>query len=131
MGNTYDLETAIGQVRLLISDTDLNAVVFADAEIDGFLVLEDENVRLAAAQALDTIASNEALVSKKIRTQNLQTDGPAVAKELRERAASLRAQNDQAVAAGEESEDEFAVAEFADPAFGTRDRLNRQALRGL
>jgi len=90
---TYDPTTDAGWVRLLISDTDVDPeanAIFQDAEIDTFLTREGGNAKLAAAQALDTIASNEALVSKKIRTQDLATDGPAVAAELRARAKELR-----------------------------------------
>ena len=49
----------------------------------------------AAADALEVIAVSEVLVSKKIRTQDLSTDGPAVAAELRKQAAGLRARADQ------------------------------------
>lgn len=87
-----DPTTAIGKVRLLCTDLDEAEPLLTDAQITALLTLEGDDVRLAAAQALDTIASSEALVSKRIRTQDLQTDGPAVAKELRERAASLRKQ---------------------------------------
>ena len=44
----------------------------------------------AAADALEVIAVSEVLVSKKIRTQDLQTDGPAVAAELRAQARNHR-----------------------------------------
>jgi hypothetical protein len=91
---TTDPTTAIGKVRLLCTDLDEVQPLFTDAQISALLSLESNNVRLAAAQALDTIATSEALVSKKIRTQDLQTDGPAVAKELRERAKALREQAD-------------------------------------
>jgi hypothetical protein len=93
--NTYDPATDRGRVRLLIPDTDVHdpaRVIFSDAEIDALLALENANVRLAAAAGLDAIASNEALVSKKIKSQDMSTDGPAVAKELRERATELRRQ---------------------------------------
>jgi len=91
---TVDPTTDIGLVRLLSTDLDEVSPLFTDAQITAFLTLEANNVRLAAAQALDTIASSEALVSKKIRTQDLQTDGPAVAEELRKRAEALRKQAD-------------------------------------
>lgn len=41
------------------------------------------SVERTVASALLTIAASETLVSKKIRTQDLQTDGPAVSAELR------------------------------------------------
>lgn len=89
---TVDPTTSIGLVRLLVSDTNEAGPVFTDAEVSAFLALEASNVRLAAAQALDTIASNEVMVSKVIRTQDLQTDGSKVAAELRARATALREQ---------------------------------------
>lgn len=86
-----DYATPSGRVRLLINDTDDAAPVFSDEEIAAFLELEGDDVKLAAAQALDTIADDEALTSKVIRTQDLQTDGATVAAQLRLRAAALRA----------------------------------------
>jgi hypothetical protein len=85
-----DVTTPLGRVRLLINDT-TDSPVFSDAEVAAFLEIEGDNVKLAAAQALDTIADDEALTSKVIRTQDLQTDGAAVAEGLRARAQQLRA----------------------------------------
>jgi hypothetical protein len=79
-------------VRLLIADVDPSNQLLTDAQLDSLLALEDGNIKLAAAQALDTIASSEALVSKVIRTQDLQTDGSKTAAALRAHAAALRAQ---------------------------------------
>lgn len=88
-----DFTTDIGKVRLLISDVDESNLTFADDEIQAFLDLESEDVRLAGAQALETLASNEALVFKKIRALRLlESDGPAVAASLMARAAELRNQ---------------------------------------
>lgn len=77
-------------VRLLISDVALDPL-FTDGEIDRFLSLEGDDVRLAAATALLTIASNETLLLKMIETQGLKLDGPSVARALRENAKQLRA----------------------------------------
>lgn len=82
----------LGKVRLLIPDTDENALLFTDDQITGFLAVEGGIVKRAAAAALETAASNEAIVSKVIRTQDLQTDGAKVSAELRARAAELRRQ---------------------------------------
>lgn len=90
---TIDYATAVGQVRLLINDTKADEV-FSTEELDAFLDLEGGSVKRAAAQALDVIADDEALTSKAIRTQDLNTDGPKVADSLRKRAATLRAQAD-------------------------------------
>lgn len=89
---SIDYSTNVGRVRLLINDTDYDHV-FSDDEIDVFLALEGESVKLAAAQALDTIADDEALTSKVIRSQDLSTNGASVATGLRQRAKELRAQS--------------------------------------
>lgn len=90
--------TPVDLVRFLINDlnpADPAAQVFTDTEIAGFLQLEDGNVKLAAAQAIDVIADNEALTSKVIRTKGgISTDGAKVADALRRRAATLREQAD-------------------------------------
>ena len=91
---TYDPSTPSGRVRLLINDVDPEHPVFSDDEILTFLALEDDEIFLAAAQALDTIADNEALASKVIRTQDLATDGAKLADALRKRADSLRTQHE-------------------------------------
>lgn len=87
-----DYSTPAGQVRLLIPDIDEEHLILDGAQIDAFLRMEGGNVKLAAAQALDAIASSEALIAKAISTGDLQTNGPAVAQELRARAAELRRQ---------------------------------------
>lgn len=91
---TVDPTTNIGLVRLLTTDLDEDDPLFTDAQITAFLTLEGADARLAAAQALDTVATSEVLVSKKIKTQDLQTDGPAVSADLRARASELRRQVD-------------------------------------
>jgi len=92
-----DYTTDVGKIRLLIPDTDEANLLLDDDQINAFLGLEGGNVKLAAAQALDTIASSEAMVSKVIRTQDVSTDGAKVAAELRARAAELRRQVDDGV----------------------------------
>ena len=57
---TYDLVTAVGQVRLKIGDTVLTDVVFTDEEITYFLSANGNDVNLAAAMALETWAANYA-----------------------------------------------------------------------
>jgi hypothetical protein len=88
---TTDPTTALGRIRLLISDVDVSAPMFNDLEITAFYTMSASNVRLGAAEALDTMASNEAMVSKVIRTLDLSVDGTKVGAELRARAATLRA----------------------------------------
>lgn len=114
---TVDPTTSIGLVRLLVTDIDENDPLFTDAQITAFLTLEGTNTRLAAAQALDAIARSEVLVSKKIRTQDLQTDGPAVAAELRASATELRRQVDEGY--GADADAGFDVVDLmADYTFG-------------
>lgn len=81
-------------VRLLLNDVDRTDQVFTDPEIDAFLQLEGGAVKRAAAQAIDTNASNEVLASKVLRTQDLATDGAKVADALRAHAQRLRDQHD-------------------------------------
>lgn len=86
-----DYTSDLGKVRLLIADVDETSPTLDDSQITAFLTMESD-VKLAAAAALDTIARSEALVSKVIRTQDLQTDGTKLAAELRASASELRRQ---------------------------------------
>jgi hypothetical protein len=94
-------------VRLLISDvggTGGKEFIFSEAEIDGFLQLGEGSPRQAAAEALRAIAGNEAQVSKRIEYLELKTDGPAVAKALRELADSLEERADSETSTEEDIE---------------------------
>lgn len=106
-----DYTTDLGKVRLLIPDTDETNFVLGDDQITALLDME-VYVKRAAAAALDLIASNEVMVSKVIRTQDLQTDGSKVSAELRARAAELRRQVDEDDDATSGNID---VADFIDP----------------
>ncbi|MGI5423064.1 hypothetical protein [Actinomadura luteofluorescens] len=88
-----DYESDAGRVRLLIPDTDETTPILTDEQIAAFLAMETGPKR-AAALALETIASNEAMVGKVIKTQDVSTDGAKVSAELRARAAELRRQAD-------------------------------------
>ena len=85
---TYD---DIRAVRLIIGDPDTATALLDEESIVSLIELNGGAIRLAAADALDAIAASEVLVSKKIRTQTLSTDGPAVSAELRALAAQQRA----------------------------------------
>jgi hypothetical protein len=99
-----DYTTPVGQVRLLIADTNESALTLSNDQVEGYLGLYGADAttstlsqtRRAAADALDAIATSEALVSKVIRTQDLSTDGAKLADALRKQAATLRAQADTA-----------------------------------
>jgi hypothetical protein len=91
-----DYSTAIGQVRLLIPDTeqlgDTPSYLFSDPQIQAFLTLYSNNVKRAAAQAKLVLATSEALINKVIKTYDFQTDGAKLGAELRAQAAELRAE---------------------------------------
>lgn len=128
MAFTYVLSTDIGKVRLLTMDNNSSNYTFEDEEVEVFLAMET-GVKRATALALETIASNEAFVLKRIELLDLKTDGPAVAKELRARAADLRSQAER----DEASEDggSFDIAEQVVDAFTYRQRQINESLRGL
>lgn len=98
-----DYNTPTGKVRLLTADLSEPPLV-PDDVIEGYLGLYEEQTPQialwrAAADVLDGMATSETLTSKKLRTQDLSTDGPAVATDLRKKAAALRMQADVAEAA--------------------------------
>jgi len=122
---TYDLDTDRGKVRLLCTDSVEDYEIFDDDDIDAFLSLESDGVKKAAALALETIASSEVLVQKRIKLLDLSTDGPAESAELVKRAGLLRAQ------AEADEEGEYSPIDYAelvyDP-FSWRERLVDEAL---
>lgn len=126
MAFTYDVTSDAGQVRLLATDTDEAEPLFSDAEISAFLTLEGSSVRRAAALALETIASQQALLLKVIRRLDVETDGAKVSDSLLKRADKLRVQADEDDARDGES---FDVIEMADGAFAERERIHKQWLR--
>jgi hypothetical protein len=100
-----DYTTAIGQVRLLIPDTEQldnladpsasAAYIFNDPQIQAFLALYSNNVKRAAAQAKLVLSTSEALINKVIRTADYTTDGAKLGAELRAQAAVLMAEADK------------------------------------
>lgn len=116
-----DFATDEGRVRLLINDVDESQPVFDTDEVEAFLDMEGGSVKRAAAQALDTIADNEALTAKVITSQDLKVDGAALANSLRARANALRDQADTEAEAT--SGHEFFVAGFAPYGAYTRPEL--------
>lgn len=92
-----DYTTDVGLVRLLIPDTAVDEVdeeyIFGDDQIEALLTLFP-NIKRAAAQAKDIIATDTVLLIKYVRTDDLTVDGPKVAAELRLQAKQLRDQAD-------------------------------------
>lgn len=125
MANIYppNYETPLGQLRALLFQTvryvdPANPTLPAD-----YLVPDDQlNVFLAlspgiygaASDALIALATNEALVSKKIRTEGgLQTDGPAVAQRLLDLAKEYRKRQEDADDATN-ADDSFEIVNFTE-----------------
>lgn len=107
-----DYTTAVGQVRLLIPDTeqlgDTPAYIFSDPQIAAFLSMYNDSIKRAAAQAKLVLATSEALINKVIRTYDFQTDGAKLGAELRAQAQALQAEADRDEL--DESSDTFLVA---------------------
>lgn len=87
-----------GKVRVLLGDTEAENVVdgvgdymyFGDDEIGAFLTMYGENVKLASARAMETIASSQALLLKSWSSDDLSVNGDKIAESLRKLAAQLR-----------------------------------------
>lgn len=123
--NPLDPLTAVGQLRLLISDSQVRSdpmnpsaaaeYYYSDDFLTGFLLMNDDNIWFSAADALSAMAANESLVSKKIRKENLQTDGPAVTNALRLLAQDYRARGNKAQESADAADGTFIIVDFADP----------------
>lgn len=115
-----DYSTAIGQVRLLIPDVeqlenlqDLTKdpeYIFNDSQIQAFLSIYNDNIKLAAAQAKLVLATSETLINKVIRTADYTTDGAKLGAELRAQAKAL--QDEAAQDALADSSDTFTVVGY-------------------
>lgn len=122
MASTFppEMGTTLGTLRGLIPDIRQledpeeplapAAYLFEDDHLNSILALSGDKPLRAAAFALMALASNEALVSKKIRTEDLSTDGPAVAGELRRLADSYILRQGELDAAENEY---FVITDFA------------------
>lgn len=127
MAFTFNVATDVGKVRLLVPDRVSADAVFQDDEIEAFLDLEGGVVRRAAALALETIASDNAMTLKVIRLLELTTDGAKTSDALLKRAEKLRSQADLADQAEEGAA--FDIAEMVPNDFAWRERVWNEALR--
>ena len=127
MTYNYNLTTSIGKMRMIIPDRVEAEAMFTDEELTAMYSMEGSSVKRGAALALETIAADEALVSKAIKILDLQTNGPAVAKSLLDRAKALRDQaqldDPDEIAGG------FDIAEPAFTPFGVRQVIRNRRLR--
>lgn len=87
-----DPQTSVGQIRFLIADTaqfDYDSTGtpryrLTDPQLEAFSAMAGEGrLYAASANALRTLAANEILIGKVIRTEDLQTDGAKVGDALR------------------------------------------------
>ena len=86
------MATDVEKVRLLIPDNEAvfdGEYMFTDTEIEAYLEVANQNILRAASYALLAVASSEAIISKIIKTQDLSTNGAAVADALRLTAKQL------------------------------------------
>jgi len=102
MANTgtapVDFDTDVGKVRLLIGDTVPENVAagegaymyFGDDELAAYVTMYGDNVKLAAARCLETIASSQVLLLKVWSSDDLSVSGDKVAESLRKIAQQLR-----------------------------------------
>ncbi len=127
---TYDPTADRGKVRLLIFDTDEENhenQIFTDVEIDALLTMGGSDIRLAAAQGLDIMASREVMIQKVIKTQDgFQTDGAKVSAELRARAKELRVQVEENIG---DPAGLFEIAEWVNDPQTFREFIIKDALR--
>jgi len=97
---TYDLNSAVGQVRMYIDDRDMSRVdagipleqrsaIFSNPEIQVFLNNNVQDVMYAAAQALITISGNRQLLVQSRRIGKTAVDYGQVRISLQAQAAAL------------------------------------------
>ncbi len=126
MPNSYNLETSIGKVRLLIPDREIADPVFSDAEVEQFLSIEGNNVKLAAALALEVAAADDAKTFKIMKTGQDSVDGVRGAELLMKRARQFRESEIEVI---EEYGTHVAIIEQGVGIFGARQRLWNDILR--
>ena len=86
------MATPTAQMRVLIPDNEQifdGDYLFSDPELETYLEVANGNVLRASAYAINAIATSEAMISKVIKTQDLSTNGAAVADALRLTAKQL------------------------------------------
>lgn len=89
------------QLRLLIPDN-ATPYMFSDPELEVFLELNDDDVRLAAADAIESLVSQMAMTGRlaSVRTDDLQVSEKDTVEWFKARAQKLR--DDAAEAANED-----------------------------
>jgi hypothetical protein len=129
MTATYDTGTTVGKLRLLaLKDTDISDPVFTDEEYGVFYSFEGSNMRRAIARVYETVAVSELYIQKVIELLDIQTDGAALARELR-----FQAQRQRELADAEEARDGTAwdIAEQNVGDFAAREIWMNEWIRDL
>ena len=107
---TIDYDSSLGQVRNLIPDVDESDFIFGDDRINAFLATAGDSILRATALALRAIANEVNLILKYVKTDDLSTNGPAVAAELRQNADKYDKRADDAASA--DASDYYDVVPF-------------------
>jgi hypothetical protein len=125
MANIYppQYDTPLGQLRALLFQTQQYPdpanpeapadYLISDDQLSAYIAINGDKLYSAAVDALLAIATNESLISKKIRTEDLSTDGPAVAAELRRTAETYRLKQKELDEA-EDSLEAFEIVDFTE-----------------
>ena len=87
---TYDPSSALGQARLYCLDTDMAQAIFSDTEILQFLQDTGGMPLLAAALALELLATDHARLATVLKIGTFGENAVGIYKALAERAARLR-----------------------------------------
>lgn len=106
-------------VQLLIQDQD--SILFSTDEIDRFLALTSDDIYLASALALRSVAASAALVAKLEESLNIKIDRKSVPLRLQEAADKYEKMSEGAPA--------FGIAERALTVFSVQDIAVNRALR--
>lgn len=92
MAATYDLATSVGKVRLKIGDRAVAAAHFTDEEITAALSERGGNINFAAADLLDTWASETTAVAQSYSVPGLSVSTSSQGRDMAARAQALREQ---------------------------------------
>lgn len=118
-----DYETLAGKVRVLVGDTDaapLETPVtgqgqyawYSDAELEVLGSMNNMNPKRVAIWVLSQVAMSQALILKKWTSEDLQVDGPAIARGIEATLKRLAAEVDKEDTLGGDAEF-FGVYDFS------------------
>jgi hypothetical protein len=120
---TFDAAPADGEIITI----DYSHTMLADGFYERALLRHEDNVKLAAADAVGAVARDQALLLKVVRLLDFTSDGSTLSRELRQHETALRKQAMDEDAMGA---DGMAIVEMVPNAFAWRERVHAQRLRG-